>query len=223
MKTKYFIFVFIFLILGCSLIYADVPPPPDYHGVTGCTKIINLNEFPEISLIGYPTGPGGDNQAYIIDPNVCLNGGRYGILTIYAVSKDFMNGKNISTINISEPIFLTTDTSLNITQGSRPPTDPILEQNISYKIVGFLDDKIIIYESEKITRYNNGNPVKTENFNKPETPGIRNSVIKTGDIPPLPPTPEPTPTPTPQPVKPVKKTVWQNISCFFSKLFGGKC
>jgi hypothetical protein len=63
-------------ILAISLVSADVIPE-NSHPLSRCVKFINLNEFSDVVLIGYYTGPSmvDTYEAYQIQNDVCLDKG----------------------------------------------------------------------------------------------------------------------------------------------------
>lgn len=226
MKNKIPIFFIISLalfVLSLNFVFADVVLGPEYHYVTSCLKLDNLNEFPEINLVGYTTGPVGGGRLYLINENQCLQFGRYGGLNVYAVDKNYLNGKNLEDIYVpSDKNFIISNLTDFYNGGYVNNTNPLKSQNSSYKILGFSGNKFIFYESERISSYTNGS-IFTETFSKPIINDLR-STIKTGDIPNPTPVVSPTPEPRPNPVPtPIKKSFFQSIGCFFTQLFGGKC
>jgi hypothetical protein len=44
MKRGILFFAYLLILITLiSFVYADIPPGPDYHYVTGCSKIVNLD------------------------------------------------------------------------------------------------------------------------------------------------------------------------------------
>jgi len=226
MKRGLFIIISIFvLIVLIRFVIADVGPGPKITPyITGCSKITNLNEFPNIAFVGYTSGPG--IIVYIINNNDCLRQGKNKDLQIYAVDKTYLENKSLLSINLStDKNFLLSDYKIQWGSRSSYYTNPLENENISYKIAGFSNDKLIIYESERVDSYNDGQADKINISQAPQISDLR-TTIKVDDIPPVPTPPTPIPSQSPTlspPPAPVKKVFWASIGCFFTRLFGGKC
>jgi len=211
------LFLLVFVFLFSSIVSADVIPP-NSHLLSRCVKVVNLNEFPNVALIGYYTGPMVDKyESYQIKNNECLiKGYKFNSLSIYWNTKDkpnFIDSNNLLLEDI-EPY-----------GGYVDQNNPLIKEDIEYSIAGFSDGKLVLYESKQTSEYNNGAPKKVETFSNPLGNKEPNKITPT----PIP-SPKITPTPSDQPIvnpallpKPVKRGFWQFTICFFRGLFGRGC
>src|SRR5215510_11847245 len=88
MKPSMIIVLILSLLFVCSAPgFADIMPD-GYHSVQRCVKIINLNQFSDLVLVGYVMWPPGITSfAYLIQAGQCLNGGyKFSQLKIYATT-----------------------------------------------------------------------------------------------------------------------------------------
>ena len=240
-----FISLIVIILFLISFINA-VPPPIGIH-IDRCNIIDNLNDFPEVVLIGKVN----IDCFFIIPNNRCIRSGItdfYDNLKIYLADNNSVNRYPIKNgCNIFNKSLISTFYALNITLKNDEfiPTSInnknhyYIEYN-NFSIIGFSKNNTFIFQSSRITNYSNGT-TKVESFEKPSIPNLRITFKETPTptptptptttqtTPPLPPnppntiTPEATQTPTPTPISPQKKTFFQSIGCFFTKLFGGKC
>jgi len=189
----YSLFLLTFTLLFSSVVSADVIPPWS-HSFNRCAKVVNLNEFPNIILIGYYIGPMVDEyETFQIENNKCLWAGyKFNTLSIYWNTKekaDVIDSNNLLLERITWQ------------DGTIDKNNPLIKEDIEYSIAKISEGKFILYKSRLISEYNDGTPQKIENFQNPQQENI---------------------TPTPSP-KPVKRGFWQSIICFFKELFGRSC
>ena len=193
------LFSLAFVFLFSATVSADVIPGYS-HSVDRCVKIVNLNEFPSVVLIGYYTGPMVDKyESYQIKNNECLTKGyKFNSLSIYWNTKDkpdSIDPNNLLLENV-EPY-----------GGYVDQDNPLIKEDIEYSIAGFSGGKLVLYKSKQTSEYNNGTPKKVETFSNPLGNKEPDKI---------------TPTPTPS-QGPVKRGFWQAIICFFRGLFGRGC
>lgn len=216
MIKKLFLIMAIIGILAVSFVSADVIPE-NSHYLYRCVKFVNLNEFSNVVMIGYYTGPVVDTyEAYQIENGVCLEKGyKFNSLNIYWVTKEGFDSLDIKNLNVTNLTLLLEDVAV---EGAYvDESNPLIKETIEYSIAGFKDGNLIIYKSKQISEYNNGQSNKVETFDKPNV----DSEESTPEPIPTPepePQPEPTPEPTPEPLG-----FWGKIGCFFKTLFGGSC
>jgi len=225
----YTLFLSAFVLFFSSTVSADVIPP-NSHPLDRCVKVVNLNEFPNVVLIGYYTGPMVQNyETYQIKNNECWTKGyKFNSLKIYWNTKDKSNSidsNNLLLDNV-EPY-----------GGYVDQSNPLVKESVEYSIAGFSSGKLVLYKSKQTSEYNNGTPAEIETFANPlqnTQPNNQNQQQK--KITPKPtPTPTPsqninktndqsniTPTPAPSP-EPIKRGFWQSLICFFRGLFGRSC
>ncbi len=225
----YTLFSLAFVLLFSSTASADVIPP-NSHPLDRCVKIVNLNDFPSVVLIGYVTGPmvqGSEiNQ---IKNNECLSKGyKFNSLKIYWNTKDKPNSIDQNNLLLD---------NVEVYGGYIDQNNPLVKESIEYSIAGYSGGKLVLYKSKQTSEYNNGTPTKIETFVSPlqntqpnnqnqqqkkitPTPTPSPNINKTNDQPNITPTPTPTPAPSPEPVK---RGFWQSFICFFRGLFGRGC
>ncbi|MCZ7401932.1 MAG: hypothetical protein O8C61_06900 [Candidatus Methanoperedens sp.] len=229
--------ILIISVLGILMINfasADVPPE-NSHPLNRCVKFVNLNNFSDVVLIGYYTGPMVKYEAYQIENDKCLDKGyKLNSLYIYWTTKEKFHSINLENLKLDSKkvawsggddgngntVYYDVYSPANLTLlleniepygGYVNENNPLINETIEYSVAGYSDGKLVVYISKKTSEYNNGQSAKVETFEKPD---INNKEsIST-------PTPEPTQNPEPQPVK---TGFWNSISCFFKKLFGGSC
>jgi len=192
---------------------------PDTHAVQGCTKLTNLNEYPDIIFIGYITGPMPENRekgydTYIIKEGDCLHKGyKFNTLFIIALKKSYVDKVGIDNINLSinhewwtsgQPKFekgtAVISESIDFAGGWYEDSNPLIKENFDYKIAGISGNKLILYKSQETQWFNNDSPEKTETFSQPEIQNLKE--LNSTNIPDFEP------------------DLWQKISTFFAKLFG---
>lgn len=225
---KTFIYILFSLALGLVFVpsvFADVIPL-NSHSLDRCVKVVNLNDFTNIVLIGYITGPMVQgSEISQIKNNECLSKGyKFNSLAIYWNTKDKLNSIDQNKLLLDK---------VEVYGGYVDQNNPLIKENIEYSIAGYSDGKLVLYKSKQTSEYNNGTPTKVETFANPlqnTQPNNQNPQQK--KITPTP-TPSPninkineqpniTPTPTPSP-EPVKRGFWQSFVCFFRGLFGRGC
>lgn len=213
MKKIIVLFVLLFTYISLSPVnaLADILPP-NSHYVEVCSKIINLDKFPNLVLFGYITGPQvwGENP-YKIESDKCLTKGyKFNSLGIYWITKNKFNSLNIKDLKPTDMTLLLKD---SISDGGYfPDASHILKENIEYSIVDSSNGAFVIYKTKQTSEYNDGTPNKVETFN--------NSLEQNEIIPAPVPKQKPTPNPIPEPTG---RGFWGSVSCFFVELFGGIC
>ena len=189
----YALFLFIFTIIFIPKVSADVIPP-NSHSLNRCVKVVNLDEFSNITLIGYYTGPIVDGyETYEIENNKCLTKGyKFNTLSIYWNTKDEPNSIDPNKILLK---------NIEPYGGYIDKNNPLIQEVIEYSIAGFNGDKLVLYKSKQSSEYNDGTPTKVETFANP----LQNTQSKNQDQ---------------QQPKPVKRNFWQSMIYFFKNLFG---
>jgi hypothetical protein len=149
---------------------------PGTRGIDRCVKIVNLDEFPEIVLVGYITGPVIQcENPYIISPDEGLT--KYykaNDLTIYAIEKDYLNTKGLENINLEiDPNICSYEVEINPDWDVVNIANPLNKEEIEYSIAGFSEDRLIIYKSRQVSEYMGGIPDRIETFEELDIPDIR--------------------------------------------------
>ena len=155
----YTLFSLAFVVLFSSTASADVTPP-NSQLLNRCVKVVNLNEFPDVVLIGYYTGPMVDKyESYQIKNNECLTKGyKFNSLSIYWNTKDKPN--SIETDNLLLK-------NIEPYGGYIDQNNPLIKEDVEYSIAGFSGGKLVLYKSKQTSEYNNGTPKKVETFASP--------------------------------------------------------
>ncbi|MFZ2205303.1 MAG: hypothetical protein WAV23_01815 [Minisyncoccia bacterium] len=247
MKKLIILFIFTFIALVPSISHADIPPSAGSHVPSLCAKVVNLNSFPDIVLIGFITGPMIDKEAYQIKNNECFEKGyKFNSFNIYSTTKDKFNSIDLKNLNITEE---------SVNHGSwvgneKYPTDliPLLKDvevlnfgslvkdsnslikgTVEYSISRSSDGKLSLYISKQTSEYNDGTKPKIEIFSNTldsKTDKVENKeIVKTSDISNKTteevsdkPVTEPTPS-----SEPIKRGFWKSIGCFLKGIFGRGC
>ncbi len=155
MKTRslYPILAFLFTF---SSSFCDVIPEST-HYVNKCVLITNLDEYPEISLVGYVCGP-MDNFSYLITDSDCLHKGyKHNEFRIYAVLKTYLVGKDIENMNFAvDENALISNCQVEPYGSYVPDSDPTDSIQEFFKIMGFTNNSVILFKWKEIIGYNNG-------------------------------------------------------------------
>lgn len=210
--------------------------PGNSHSLSRCVKFVNINDFSDVVLIGYYTGPMVDTyEAYQIGNDTCLDKGyKFNTLDIYWTTKENFNSHDLKNLKLDcekvvssgiddegnplyYPIYSPADLTLLLEDiepygGYIGRINPLIKETIEYSVAGYSDGKLVVYKSKQTSEYNYGLSNKVETFEKPNI-NNKEHINHTS-------TPDPTQNPEPQPVK---KGFWNSISCFFERLFGGSC
>lgn len=163
MKTQ-LLFVLVCLLL-IKTSFADVIMP-NTHYVAKCVKITNVEDYPEVTFIGYSFSGYLGLMVIELSSTVCLNKGyKYNEFAVYALNKSYLKGKDINKINYrTDSNALPSNIAIEPYEGYVDDSIPISGIEEYYKVVGFSDSKVILYKWKQVTKYNNGKPDLTENF-----------------------------------------------------------
>ncbi|BFT94679.1 hypothetical protein MNSC_06870 [Minisyncoccus archaeophilus] len=170
MKKTLFLIISLFLSIVPSLSSADVIPL-GYRIIDKCVKIVNLNDFPNISLLGYYTGPVIDDyESYLIKNNECLTMG-------YKLNSFKINWNTQDKAGQVNPDnFLELDESLY--GGAVENNDPLKKKTIEYSISVLSDGKVSIEKSRVISEYYDGIPEKIEVFKDGQAVQVEAPIIE---------------------------------------------
>ncbi len=191
---------------------ADVIPP-DSHLLSRCVKVVNLQEFPDLILVGYITGPMiKEYEAYQIKNNECLTKGyKFNSLSIYWTTKTKFNAINLKNLQLSDMTLLFEN--IEVFGGYITNDNPLLKENIEYSIAGFSAEKLVLYISKQTSEYADQNQAVVKVFDNP----LKNEKASEAVL-----------TPPPSAIteyisEPTKKGFWYSIVCFLNKLIGKNC
>jgi hypothetical protein len=163
MKKYRYLFVFGFLLFS-KLTYCDVIPY-NVHSVTKCVKITNIEDYPEISLLGFTTGT-LKYDTYVVTSSSCLTKGyKYNDFNVFTVNKTYLSGKDITNLNLpNDPNAVLSDIPINPYAGYVSNSIPISSIEQFYKIVGFSDVNVVLFKWKELTKFNNGKPDSTKTY-----------------------------------------------------------
>jgi hypothetical protein len=148
----------IVLVIASNVSYGDmIPENTTYVGV--CMQITNINDYPDISLlVRNSIVYNSSYSSNIINSNSCFSSGsKYSYITIYAVKSSYIADKTVTSIDWSKDknaLKSNITTFLHSNYMSGMSTVDSIKQY--YKIVGFTDTSVVMYEWKEITKYNNG-------------------------------------------------------------------
>ena len=163
MKTQLLLILISVLISQAS--FGDIIMP-NTHYVTKCVKITNVEDYPDVTFVGFiPPGFTG-TYAYVISSSECLTKGyKMNDFKVYAISKAYLTGKDISKIDFPKIAYaLPSNIAIEPYKGNVNDSIPISAIEEYYKVVGFSDSKVILYKWKQVTKYNNGKPDLIETF-----------------------------------------------------------
>ena len=170
MKTYCQLIIVLFLFVS-KIAYGDIGPSgpssgSTQHYVTLCTKITNLNEYPEISLLVYVKSFAGFSfHSYEVSSDQCLTKDyKFDRLSLYAVKKEYLIGKNISTIDLpndknasKSSIELDSSVDPSTFDGYYVPnSNPLITQESFYKIIGYTDSTVVLFKWKVVSKFNHG-------------------------------------------------------------------
>ena len=144
-----------------------IPDTENFHPMDKCVKITNLDEFPDVYLIGYVTDVNGNKyETYIIEQDKCLARGGYKFneLEILAAKKIYVDLFGVENINPSDANILVSDERIDPLGGYIDNSNPLIKEEVEYLIAGFSDRELILFKSKVVSEYNDGTPKKTKRF-----------------------------------------------------------
>jgi len=188
------IFLLTSLILAPTLVSADLMSH-DEHRVRRCIKIVNLDKFPDLALVGFYAGVGGNKdkkyEAYQIKNDECLTKGyKFNKLDIYwTTQKKFvaMNLDNLAIKIKKEPsgydrngktayydVYSPKNLELlaekvESQDTTANNTNRLIKETIEYSLEKNLFGELRWYKSRRITEYNDGSQQKIETFQPSDT------------------------------------------------------
>lgn len=167
-KFKIFSFVFLFgLILSPFFASADVIMPGT-HYLDLCAKVINLDSFSHIVLIGKTSGPmASSNGVFLVKNNTCISKGyKFNSLDLYWNTKE-----NPEVIDADKRLVK----DMDVYGGYVDDKNPIKKQTIEYSLVSSGSGFKLVKISDT-SEYNNGSPIQIKNFT--DTPSNSSDISK---------------------------------------------
>lgn len=188
------------VLLGPAWVKADTLPSPDEHSVDGCTLIVGLDRFPDVSLVAQITAPGRELvDISLVQAGQCLSKAyKFDSLSLYAVKKSYVDQVGIKSIDFTSPNVLPANvTNADLTfSWVVANTDVTNKQTTTFTLLGLTPTNVYLTKTLQVTGYNNGKPDKTETFPIPTVPNLRTTFDGTPSSVTATPTPAP-PTPAP--------------------------
>ncbi len=236
-KKLIMILLTIITLFALSAVFASADViDPNSKTVPFCAKVINLNDYPDYYFVSVETYPGSRSidVGNIITSDECLGikGYKFDSLEIYAINKSYVDSigiDNIPTINVSFPgeceggcfkeefspenaMLLNESVNLGSSYYVKK-SSPMQKMDVELKVTKIGED-FIIYTSKTTISYKNGK-TDVKLFVAPTT------------IPPLPAQisifTDPLTSEQRGYGQVVSRNIFQNVGCFFKKLFGGAC
>lgn len=153
---------------GINISHADVIPQ-NSHALDRCVKVVNVDAFPNIYLIGYITGPMVDgSDTYIIKQDECLTKGyKFNTLQILSATKAYIDSIGIDAVDTNNKSIYNLNVDIEPYGGYVDESNPLIEEEIQYTLVQLSDTTFSLYKSKQISTYNDGTPTKIETFPNP--------------------------------------------------------
>ena len=153
MKTTKLNLTIIALFVFCNS-YCDIVPD-NGHYVDKCVTITNLDEYPDVALLGCIIDFSEDNFCYQILESECLYKIYWGNgFIVYAVPASYLIGKNISAMDLPhDPIAIKANVTIN-PQGFYCPANSPLKRVEQYgRIMGFTDSTVVLFQWKEVMQY----------------------------------------------------------------------
>lgn len=162
MKTQ-LLFVLVAILMS-KVSFADIILPHT-HYVSKCVKITNLEDYPEVTFVGYGYMGGESRNVTELSSTICLDKGyKFNHFAVCAINKSYLQGKELSKINFLEDFNVLISNTINPLKGYVHDSIPISGLEEYYKVVGFTESKVILYKWKQVTKYNNATPDLIEYF-----------------------------------------------------------
>ena len=164
----------------------------DQHLVDNSVQFTNLDDFPEIVILGYIVGPSYDSPNFFVIKNneVLQKGYKFNDLGLYWASSKYVEHIGIENIVINTDIGpeyygdgyfqqVTNDPNIYFITSVIDPGDfwvddyvDLNEQISEFKIAGFINDEIVIYLAKQIQSFRDkDNSIQV--FDCPKIPNMR--------------------------------------------------
>lgn len=162
---KRIIFLLVVLLVLSKISYGDVIPGY-FHTIVKCVKITNVDDYPDVSLLGF-IPPGSIYwDSYVVTSSQCLTRGYFPVdFNIFAVNKSYLIGKDIKKLDLpKDPNAI--QANIHIDPLGYHVNDSIHISSIEeyYKIVGFSETSVILHKWKEVTKFNDGTPDSTKTF-----------------------------------------------------------
>jgi len=164
MKSYKLLFLMFFLFIG-RIVNADVIPL-EHHWVNKCIKITNINDYADITLLGYIIRDYATNSTYVITSVDCLvKEYKYNGLNIYAVNKSYLTGKDLNSIDwTKDKHAVKTTIPIDCYEPPLPDSIPVTSIEEYYNIAGFKTDSVVVYKWKSVYKFSNGRADSINNY-----------------------------------------------------------
>lgn len=126
---------------------ADIPPP-NSHYLDYCAKITNLDQFPDIVILGKITGI--QNDVTVITNNTCISKGyKFNSISVY------WNTKDKGTIVDSSNLLIE---NMNVWVGYEDNISPLSKETVEYSLAKSVSGKFVLLKTRDKKEFNNGSP-----------------------------------------------------------------
>lgn len=136
------------------------------HYVQKCVMITNIDDYPEVSLLGFvPTGV-INYDTYVISSSQCLTKGyKYNDFNVFAVSKEYLAGKDIKKLDLPrDNNAIPSNIRIEPFGGYLNDSIPISATEQYYKIIGFTANSLVLFKWKEVNKFNNGKPDSTKTY-----------------------------------------------------------
>lgn len=178
MKIKFLALIFcifFYTAAQCDIIIDNT------HSVDFCAKIVNIEDFPNLSLIAKVSGPVSPST-YVIKQTDCLSiGYKMNSLKVYASESWFVKYNDLNKVNFTNnPNVLESSIPIKAYYGYVNNSNPINRIQYFYKIAGFTESTVEIYLWKEIISYNNGTADETNYYDYEGDETLLKQNISTG-------------------------------------------
>ena len=157
-NTNLFAIILSAFLFFSTTVSADIIPP-NSTSFKRCVKVVNLDDYPEIILIGSFSGPMLTGfKTYEIKTGKCLTKGyKFNKLNIYWNTKDQVGNIDPEKLLIEK---------LEPNGGYVKKDNPLASEDIEYSLSKISDGKFVLYRSKLISKFNDGSPEKVDTFDE---------------------------------------------------------
>ena len=148
--------ILVLILLICNTYsFCDVILTPT-HYVRNCIKIVNIDDYPDICFLACITSdwPVCD-KVYEIKSNRCIKKCGYCNFSVYAVRRNYIEGKDIKKMNWSRNNnALKSNYVIEPFSSYLEDTSPISSVTQYYKIAGFTNSSVEVYKWKEVFKFN---------------------------------------------------------------------
>jgi hypothetical protein len=154
------IIIAVFVICAAAVTTWGDVLPDGHHNVFRDAAITNLNEYPELALIGYITGPTLDTayEAYRIEENVPLYAGyKFNQLRLFAMPTSvFEEAGGLDNIDMQKVAQTFPSIEMVSFYDTVSDSNPLKAERYYYRITAAAESGITLTLYQRVLSYNNG-------------------------------------------------------------------